>query len=221
LELNPNYATAIAKYATSYLHYLDRYEEAGDWLSRALILDPLSLSIHADLAINFGLRGLDERFEQEAARVLEMDPAMVKLYLFQMRTRGARGNWHGAVEAAECALRHMPEDPVTLGYAAAAYAGFGDADRAAELRGRLESLSQVRYMPYAPLAYAHEERGGEEAFFQLMRQAVKERSAGARTLRIMRRFNRFASDPRYDALLENIGLSDQDIAQGAAVDLAG
>ena len=221
LELNPNYATAIGKYATSYLNYLDRYEEASDWLSRALVLDPLSPSIHADLAINFALRGLDELFEQEAARVLEMDPAMVKLYWFQMKTRGARGNWQGAVEAAECALRHMPEDPVTLGFAAAAYAGLGNASRAAELRGKLESLSQVRYVPYAPLAYAHDEPGGEEAFFRLMKQAIEERSAGARTLRHMRRFTRFASDPRYNALLENVGLSDQHIAQAAAVDLAG
>ena len=221
LGLNPNYATALAKYATSYLSLLDRYEEASHWLSRALVLDPLSPSIHADLAINYGLRGFDELFEQEAARVLEMDPAMVKLYVVQMKTRGTRGNWPGAVEAAERALRHMPEDPVTLGFAAAAYAGFGNAGRAAELRGKLESLSQVRYVPYAPLAYAYDEPGGEETFFRLMNQAIEDRDAGARTLRVMRRFTRFASDSRYDALLEKVGLSDEDVAQAAAVDLAG
>ena len=221
LELNPNYATAIAKYATSYLSALDRCEEASDWLSRALVLDPLSPSIHADLAINSALRGLDEVFEKEAARVLEMDPAMGKLYWFQMKTRGARRNWLGAVEAAECALRHMPEDPVTLSFAAVAYAGSGNAGRAAELRGKLESLSQIRYVRYAPLAYAYDEPGGEEAFFRLMNQAIEERDAGARTLRLMRRFTRFGSDPRYDALLEKVRLSDKDVAQAAAVDLAG
>ena len=220
LELNPNYATAIAKYATSYLTFLDRYEEASDWLSQALVLDPLSPGVHADLAINSALRGFDELFEQEAARVLEMDPAMVKLYWFQMKTRGARENWPGAIEAAERALRHTPEDPVTLSFAAAAYAGFGNASRARELRGKLESLSQVRYVRYAPLAYAHDEPGGEEAFFRLMRQAIEERDAGARTLRFMRRFTRLATDPQYDALLEQVGLSDQDVAQAAAVDLA-
>jgi len=221
LELNPSYATALAKYATTYLNYLDRYEEAAHWLSRALVLDPLSPLIHADLAISFALRGLDELFEREAARVLEMDPAMVKLYWLQMKARGTSGNWLGAVEAAECALRHMPEDLLTLAHAAAAYAGFGNAGRAAELRGKLEALSQVRYVPCAILAYAHDEPGGEEAFFRLMKQAIEERSAGARTLRIMRPFNRFASDPRYNALLEDIGLSDQHVAQASALDLAG
>lgn len=110
---------------------------------------------------------------------------------------------------------------MTLCFAAAAYAGFGNARRAAELRGKLESLSQVRYVRYAPLAYAHDEPGGEEAFFQLMEKAIEERDAGARNLRVMRRFTRFASDPRYDALLEQVGLSDQQVAQAAAVDLAG
>jgi hypothetical protein len=200
---------------------LDRCEEASDWLNRALILDPLSPSVHADLAINSALRGFDDLFEQEAARVLEMDPAMVKLYWIQMKTRGARGNWLGAVEAAERALRHMPEDPVTLSFASVAYAGSGNAVRAAELREDLESLSQVRYVRYAPLAYAHDEPGGEEAFFRLMEKAIEERDAGARTLRFMRRFTRFASDPRYDALLEKVGLSDTQVAQAVAVDLAG
>ena len=97
----------------------------------------------------------------------------------------------------------------------------GKAGRAAELRGKLESLSQVPYVRYAPLAYAHDEPGGGEAFFRLMDKAIEERDAGARTLRAMRRFTRFASDPRYDALLEKVGLSDQDVAQAAAVDLAG
>ena len=221
LGLNPNYAMAIAKYATSYLCYLDRFEDAGHWMSRALALDPLSPTFHADQALISEARGLYEQFEQEAARVLEMDPAMLKVYHIQMKSRGARKNWPGAVDAAECALRHMPEDPVTLALAAAAYAGFGNAGRAAELRGKLEFLAKMRYVPAAVLAWAHEAPGGEDAFFQRMEQAIDERSMGARALRNMRRFAQFASDPRYDALLEKIGLSDQDVAQAAAIDLAG
>lgn len=221
LELNPNHATAISKYATSYLGRLGRYEEAADWMRRALVLDPLSPSMHADQAIISALRGLDERFEQEAARVLEMDPAMVKVYWFQMKSRGARTNWPGAVDAAECALRHMPEDPLTLAFAAVAYAGLGNAGCTAELRGKLGFLAEIRYVPYATLAFAHEVPGGEDAFFRLMGQAICEREPLARTLLSMRRFMRFASDSRYNALLEKVELGDQDVAQATAVDLAG
>lgn len=98
LELNPNYAMAIAKYATSYLTVLGRFEEAADWLSRALVLDPLSPSVHADLANNSAVRGLHERFELEATRVLDTDAAMVKLYWIQTKSRGALGNWAAAAQ---------------------------------------------------------------------------------------------------------------------------
>jgi hypothetical protein len=54
-----------------------------------------------------------------------------------------------------------------------------------------------------------------------MEKAIEERDAGARTLRFMRRFTRFASDPRYEALLEKVGLSDPQVAQAGAADLAG
>ena len=42
LDLNPSYAMAISKYATSYLSPICRLEEAAEWLERALALDPLS-----------------------------------------------------------------------------------------------------------------------------------------------------------------------------------
>ena len=220
LELNPNYSMAIGKYATSYFTPLGRLEEADRWLGRAIGLDPLSPNVHADAAIISALRGLDERFEHEAARVLEMDPAMVKLYWWQMKTRAAQKNWVDAAEAAESALLRLPEDPMTLGFASACYAGFGNADRAAELRGKLQFLAQIRYVPYTTFAFAHEVIGGEQAFFGFMEKAVTEREPLARTLRVMRRFRPFASDARYTALLEKVRLSDEDVAKATAVDLA-
>jgi tetratricopeptide (TPR) repeat protein len=216
LELNPNYAMALAKYATSYLTPLGRFDEATGWLRRALVLDPLSPLVQADCAINSAFRGLDEQFEQEAAHVLE--PALVKLFWFHGKTRGLRGNWQGAVEAAEAAMHHMPEDPFTLGYAAAIYDGSGNAARAAEMRGKLDFLAQIRYVPYAALAYAQEVPGSEESFFRLMELGIAEREPLTRVLRAV---SPIASEPRYDMLLEKVGLSDQHVAQVTAIDLAG
>ena len=92
--MNPNYAMAVAKYATSYLHPVGRFEEGEKWLKRALVLDPLSPLVHADFACNLAYRGLFYQFEQEAARVLEDDPAVVKLYWFLSKT--------------SCFTRHKP-----------------------------------------------------------------------------------------------------------------
>jgi hypothetical protein len=139
----------------------------------------------------------------------------------QTKSRGSLGNWTGAVEAAECALRQMPEDPVTLSFAASAYAGSGNAARAAELRAKLEFLAEIRYVPYSALAFAHDVTGGDDAYFRLMEQAIVEREPLVRILRYMPHFQRFDLDPRFHVLLQRIGLSDQDLTQFTAVDLAG
>jgi serine/threonine-protein kinase len=221
LELNPNYAMAINKYATSYLSPIGRLQDAAEWLERALALDPLSPFVQTDYALNAAHRGLDEEFERRAARVLENDPALVKIYWFLSYSRAMRGNWSGAVHAAESALRHFPEDPVTLGNAAGVHAWSGNAARAAELRSKLEFLAQIRYVPNTALAFAYNVPGDEDSYYKFMDRAVAERDPIARTLRVMCRFLPVASDPRFDVLLQKVGLNDQDVAQAAAIDLAG
>ena len=118
-------------------------------------------------------------------------------------------------------MRYMPEDPFTVGHAAAIYEGSGNVARAAEVRGKLDFLAQIRYVPYAALAYAQETPGREEPFFRFMEQGIAEREPLIRVLRASRRFSQIASDPRYDRLLEKVGLSDQHVAQASAIDLAG
>ena len=111
--------------------------------------------------------------------------------------------------------------PVTLGNAAGVHAWSGNAARAAELRSKLEFLAQIRYVPNTALAFAYNVPGDEDSYYKFMDRAVAERDPIARTLRVMCRFLPVASDPRFDVLLQKVGLNDQDVAQAAAIDLAG
>ena len=221
LDLNPNYAMAVAKYATSYLHPVGRFEEGEKWLKRALVLDPLSPLVHSDFACNLAYRGLFDQFEQEAARVLEDDPALVKLYWFLSKSRAVTGNKSGAAEAAERGLGYLPEDPMTLGMSAAVHAICGNESRAAELRGKLDFLAQIRYVPFGARAFAYDKPGGEEAFFSLLDRAIEEREPLLRALRMTACFTVHASHPNYGAVLDRIGIGEKDFAQASAIDLSG
>jgi TolB-like protein/Tfp pilus assembly protein PilF len=221
LELNPNYAMAVAKYATSYLHPVGRLEEGEKWLRRALILDPLSPLVHADLACNLVYRGLFDDFEREAARVLEADPAVVRLHWFLAKSRAARGDKAGAVEAAERGLAYLPEDPMTLGMGAAAHAVCGNDTRAAELLGKLQFLAQIRYVPFVAQSFAYDKPGSAETYFNLLDRAMEEREPMLRTLRMASCVMVHASDPKYRLVLEKIGLGEKEFAQMAAVNLPG
>ncbi len=221
LDLNPNYAMAVAKYATSYLQPVGRFEEGVKWLKRALVLDPLSPHINADFACNMAYRGLFDQFEKEAARVLEDDPAFVRLYWFLGKSRAIRGNKAGAVEAAERALSYLPEDPMTLGIGAAAHAICGNESRAAELRGKLEFLAQIRWVPFFARAWAYDIPGGEESFFGLVDRAIEEREPVLRSLRMLASFTIHASHPNFGIVLDKVGIGEKDFAQTASIDLPG
>lgn len=221
LELNPNYAMAVAKYATSYLHPVGNFEEGEKWLKRALVLDPLSPLVHADFACNLAYRGLFDQFEQEAARVLEDDPAVVKLYWFLSKSRAASGNKTGAAEAAERGLSYLPEDPMTLGMSASVHAICGNESRAAELRGKLEFLAQIRYVPFGARAFAYDKPGGEEQLFSLLDRAIEEREPILRALRMTSCFTVHASHPNYIDVLNKVGIGEKYVAQASAVDLPG
>jgi TolB-like protein/DNA-binding winged helix-turn-helix (wHTH) protein len=221
LDLNPNYAMAVAKYATTYLHPIGRFEEGAAWLKRALILDPLSPLVRADHASNLVYRGLFDQFEKEAISILDDDSRMIRLYWLLGKSRAIQGNLAGAVEAVECALSHLPEDPITLGIAASVHGISGNEDRASELRGKIEFLSQIRYIPFAVRAFAQDEPGKGDAYFDLLDRAVGEHEPLLRGLRFMNRLTVLASDPRWSRILDRIGLGEQDVAQAPAIDLPG
>ena len=200
---------AKAKYATSYLNPLGRFDEAHEWLLRALELDPLSPNIHADLALNYAYSGLQDQFEAEAARVIDMDPDVsLKVYGGQMLSRGARGDWAGAIAAAELAMNAAPENAVTLGFAAWAYASGGLEERAENIRNQLEQRARARYDPPMALATAYAPFASADTIFALIDRALEERDPWLRYLRVYPPLDRFRSDPRYRALLEKVWLGD-------------
>lgn len=221
LDINPNYAMAVAKYATSYLQPMGRLEEGATWLKRALVLDPLSPHVNADFASNLAYQGLFDQFELEAARVLEDDPAFVRLYWFFGKSRAVRGDMAGAADAVERGLSYVPEDPTTLAFAASVQATCGNESRAAELRGKLEFLSQIRYVPFTSRGFAYDSPGGGDISFAWLDRAIEEREPLLRAMGMVGSFAFHRSDPRFKLVLDKVGIGEQPVAKAAAIDFSG
>jgi TolB-like protein/Tfp pilus assembly protein PilF len=219
LELNPNYAMAVAKYATSYLQPVGRLEEGVKWLQRAMTLDPLSPLVRADFACNLVYRGLFDEFEREAARVLEDEPALARLYWFLSKSRVTRGDKSGAVEAAERGLSYLPEDPMTLGLSASVHSLCGNEARAAELRGKLDFLAQIRYVPFCTRAFAYDHPGRADMFRTFIDRAIEDREPLLRAMRVTMSFTYISSHPYYLAALDKVGVGEKDFAKATPIDL--
>jgi TolB-like protein/tetratricopeptide (TPR) repeat protein len=206
IELNPSYALGLAKYGTSYLSLLGRFEEAHDYISRGLELDPLSPNLHADLTLNLGYRGEWDRFEAEARKVLEMDSGVYKLHLFLIAALGFQGNWRAAVDAADAACALFAEDAYLLGYTAWAYAGSGQTAQAKAIQDRLAMRARRQYTPPLSLAVAHL-HSDTETVFACLEKALEAHEPLLRfAVRLSPPFYGLHSDPRLQNVARRVGL---------------
>lgn len=206
MELNPGYALALAKYGTSYLSPLGRFDEAYEYIIRALDLDPLSPNLHADLAVNLAYRGQFDRFDLEAQKVLEMDPGIMKVYSTAIGAAGIRGNWAAAVELSERAHAVAKDNSHILGFLVWAYYGSGQRARADEIRNRMAALARERYVPRTALVTAELGGGSMENAFTLLEQAVQERDPMLRFLWHFFPYRTLQSDARFKMLMQKVGL---------------
>jgi serine/threonine-protein kinase len=210
LALNPGYALAKAKFGTSYLTPLARFDEAFDCILQALELDPLSPSAHADLALNYNFRSLHEEFIAQAARVHDMaSDVSLKIYPFEVTSHGVRGDWTSAIAAAERTMNAAPEHSYSLAIAVWALANGGYHDRARAIRDALHDMSRTRYVPPTALAVAYADGSESDLVFRYIEEGLEERDALLRYINISVPLARFRSDARYHRLLQKVGLAEQ------------
>jgi tetratricopeptide (TPR) repeat protein len=205
-ELNPSYALGLAKYGTSFLSPLGRFEEAQDYISRALELDPLSPNLQADLALNFAFRDQPDRFETEARKVLQKDPAVSKLHLYLINSLGSSGHWSAAVDAADTACAMLGENPYVLAYTAWAYEGSGQHVQAQAIQDRLLTKARTQYMPAVALAVTHL-HSDSNAVFEKLEEAYERHEPLLRYVIWQSfAFRGLHSDSRFQGLKKRVGL---------------
>jgi TolB-like protein/class 3 adenylate cyclase/Tfp pilus assembly protein PilF len=206
LELAPGYATAYHWYG-NFLSWRGRTEEALAALRRALELDPVSLPVH--MAMGVALH-YDRRFDEAIdiyRKAIEMDPGYVSAhqnlansYLCQRRYEEALTEW----EIISGLDPRFPPDlvaEVRKGYALGGERGFWEAILEG-LRSRPKVLGRAYDMPQACA-----QLGRIDEAFALIDELMVERSALAIQVPSDPLFDPLRSDPRYEKVLERLGLA--------------
>jgi TolB-like protein/class 3 adenylate cyclase/Tfp pilus assembly protein PilF len=206
LELAPGYATAYHWYG-NFLYSRGRMDEALAALRRALELDPVSLPVHMAMGnVLLYDRRIDEAIDFYG-KGIEMDPGYVtahhnlaNLHLSQRRFEDAIAEWE---TVSRLAPERLPSDLVAElreGYASGGERGFWEA----YLEG-LRSRPTLWVREYdMPMAYA--QLGRIDEAFALIDELLAERSAVANQIPIDPLFDPLRSDPRYEKVLEQLGL---------------
>jgi len=206
IALNPSSAEALAWYGY-YLASLGRHEEALAKTRRAQALDPLSAVRHADLQwVLLLARRYDEVLE-EGRKALELEPHFALARSNTGLAYALKGEFPRALAELERSAR-MDDSPVMALALAYGYAVSGKTREAARLLAEMKTLSHRRYVCSFEMATAHATLGETDRAFEWLRRALGERSDCMVWLKAEPMLDSLRSDPRFSALLREVGLWD-------------
>lgn len=206
IELNPGYPTAHQWYA-EYLAWQGRFDQAFAEMEQARQLDPLSLSITTDHAATLYYSRQYDRAIEELRSVIDMDPAFPRARAILVLSYVQKRRFSEALAHVENLPRIDPSPGV---WALEAYA-YGRSGQPAQARRALAKFEQLnrhgQLNPTTFLALAYAGIGDKEKFFACLHQAFVERSNSLTALKVDPMYDPFRGDPRFQALLRQVGLA--------------
>ncbi len=209
LELNPSYANAHHWYSHC-LVALGRMDESLTETNRALIFDPLDLSIQTHLGWHhYYAREYDQviapirkALEGDASPRSRVAPHAILGAMYEQKRM-----YDEAIANFRDAVAQSGGIPVYIAQLAHAQAASGNRTEAIRL---LEELKRPRqkYVPPEEIAAVYVALGQKETAFEWLEQAYQIRSASLINLKVDPRFDSLRSDRRFSDLVRRIGLPE-------------
>jgi DNA-binding winged helix-turn-helix (wHTH) protein/tetratricopeptide (TPR) repeat protein len=207
IQLNPDYATAHQWYAIHYLTATDQMESALEEMKRALQLEPTSLVMNSFMGATLYFAGRYDEAIEQCRWTIEMDPNF------------AVAHWHLGLayeqkEMFDKAIAEFQKATTLSGGSALlkaclghAYAKANRIDEATKIMAELNELSQQRYVSSYERAAISVALGDERQSFELLERAYGEHSFHMVYLKVWPQFNPVRNDPRFQDLIQRLGLS--------------
>lgn len=200
IQLSPGYAQAHHWYALL-LAQLGRTDEAVEEIRRAAELDPLSLIMNTNVGwILYVARDYDGAIEQ-LKKTLELDSNFAYASALLGAAYAEKGMYAEAVRASRIAAEVDPEDPDWPGYLAIVYAQAGQSERAREILERIDDHLDPTFT-----AMIHAALGDRDGAFEWLNRAYESGSLFLNEMRVEPRLDPLRGDPRFDEILQAMGL---------------
>jgi TolB-like protein/DNA-binding winged helix-turn-helix (wHTH) protein/Flp pilus assembly protein TadD len=206
IELNPSYATAHAWYAEE-LAALGRGDQALAEMERAREVDPLSLPVSVVAGwILYVERDNDQAIDQ-FQRTLELDSNFAIAHLYLGRAYVQKGNLEQAIVEAQTATRLSGSHPFYMAWLGYAYARAGNRNEALRILHQLKVISGKKYVASHDVAAIYVGLGEKSKAIAWLNKGYDEHSYTVLQLGVEPEFDSLRSDPRFQDLVQRVGLS--------------
>ena len=207
LQGAPHYATTYHWYS-EYLTALGRFDDAIVMINRARELDPMSLTINANLgSILYFARQYDRAIE-ELHKALRLDHYFLLTHWYLGLNYSKKRMYKEAIAELETARGLSQGSPLILATLGYVYAVSHKTSRARSLIAELEQLSQRRYVSPYDLATIHAGLGEKSKALCCLKKAYKEGSNWLAFLKVDPRMDALRSDRAFARLVEKASPQD-------------
>jgi len=206
LELKPDYATGHQWFAIHYLTATGRFDEAVQEMKRALELEPASLVMNTFMGMTLYYAGRYDEAIDQCRRTIEMDPNFPVAHWHLGLAYEQKQVLDAATEEFKKAISLSGGSPLMKAALGRAYAKSQKQREANEMLNELNQLAQQQYVSAYELATIYLALSNEEEAFRLLAKAYAEHSFHLVNLNVSPQFQSVRSDPRFQDLVERIGL---------------
>ena len=207
MELKPDYATARQWYAVHYLTAKGRSEEALPEMKRALELEPTSLVMNSFMGATLNFAGRYDEAIEQCRKTIEMDPTFAVAHWHLGLAYEQKGMFDDAIAEFSKAITLSGGSPLMRAALGHAYAKSNRKAEATKILDELKELSKHRYVASYEVAAIYVALGDKEHAFDLLERASTEHSFHLVYLNVWPQFTDVRSDPRFQVLVQRIGLT--------------
>jgi eukaryotic-like serine/threonine-protein kinase len=205
IELDPGYSHAHSWYS-AYLAVLARFDEAFVQAKLARQLSPFSPVAHFSLGLLLWASSQNEEAIEQLRDTVAMDAKFPLSHVVLGLTFGRKGRFDEAITEFKQALTVGGARPLWSGFLGQMYAASGKTEDALEILNELFTTAKNHYVPPVAFAVVYAGLGKTDEAFHWLRKAVDERDGLLIYLRVGSVFDSLRSDPRFSAILTQVGL---------------
>jgi TolB-like protein/Tfp pilus assembly protein PilF len=207
IQLNPDYATAHQWYAIHYLTATDQMETALEEMKRALQLEPTSLVMNSFMGATLYFAGRYDEAIEQCRWTIEMDPNFAVAHWHLGLAYEQKEMFDEAIAEFQKATTLSGGSPLLKASLGHAYAKANRIVEATKIMAELNELSQQRYVSSYERAAMSVALDDEKQAFEFLERAYEEHSFHLVYLKVWPQFNRVRNDPRFQDLMQRLGLS--------------